>query len=111
MRTLAWHVDFAAARNKSFGPAALYRSTFPFTHHRIAFVVYRRATPNRIAPTRNWFESIDDIAMPSPHRRAAEALLSAKRADTATPAAVVKIVIGIPEARVIPKTDLDMIAR
>jgi A/G-specific adenine glycosylase len=57
----------------------LYRSTFPFTHHRIAFVVYRRATPNRIAPTQNWFESIDDIAMPSPHRRAAEALLSAKQ--------------------------------
>ena len=30
----------------------LYRSTFPFTHHRIALVVYRRAAPNRIAPTR-----------------------------------------------------------
>jgi A/G-specific adenine glycosylase len=57
----------------------LYRSTFPFTHHRITFVVYRRATPNKIAPTQNWFESIDDIAMPSPHRRAAEALLSAKQ--------------------------------
>ena len=58
----------------------LYRSTFPFTHHRIAFVVYRRATPNRISPTQQWFESIDDIAMPSPHRRAAQALLSAKQA-------------------------------
>jgi hypothetical protein len=41
----------------------LYRSTFPFTHHRIAFVVYRRATPNRISPAQQWFESIDDIAM------------------------------------------------
>jgi len=59
---------------------ALYRSTFPFTHHRIAFVVYRRATPNRIAPTQQWFESIDHIAMPSPHRRAVQALLSAKQA-------------------------------
>jgi A/G-specific adenine glycosylase len=59
---------------------ALYRSTFPFTHHRIAFVVYRRATPNRISPTQQWFESIGDIAMPSPHRRAAQALLSAKQA-------------------------------
>jgi A/G-specific adenine glycosylase len=58
---------------------ALYRSTFPFTHHRIAFVVYRRATPNRIAPTQQWFESIDHIAMPSPHRRAVQAL-SAKQA-------------------------------
>jgi A/G-specific adenine glycosylase len=55
----------------------LYRSTFPFTHHRIAFVVYRRATPNRISPTQQWFESIDDIAMPSPHRRAAQTLLNA----------------------------------
>jgi A/G-specific adenine glycosylase len=59
---------------------ALYRSIFPFTHHRIAFVVYRRATPNRIAPTQQWFESIDHIAMPSPHRRAVQALLSAKQA-------------------------------
>lgn len=59
---------------------ALYRSTFPFTHHRIAFVVYHRATPKGIAPTQQWFESIDRIAMPSPHRRAAQALLSAKQA-------------------------------
>jgi A/G-specific adenine glycosylase len=59
---------------------ALYRSTFPFTHHRIAFSVYRRATPNRIAPAQQWFESIDHIAMPSPHRRAAQTLLSAKQA-------------------------------
>ena len=55
----------------------LYRSTFPFTNHRIALAVYRRATPNRVSPTQRWFESIDDIAMPSPHRRAAQALLSA----------------------------------
>jgi A/G-specific adenine glycosylase len=57
----------------------LYRSTFPFTHHRIAFVVYRRAATNRIGPTQRWFESIDHIAMPSPHRRAAQALFSAKQ--------------------------------
>jgi len=56
----------------------LYRSTFPFTHHRIAFVVYPRAKPNKISHTQRWFKSIDHIAMPSPHRRAAEALLSAK---------------------------------
>jgi A/G-specific adenine glycosylase len=57
----------------------LYRSTFPFTHHRITFVVYHRGTPNRITPTQEWFESIDDIAMPSPHRRAAQALFNAKQ--------------------------------
>jgi A/G-specific adenine glycosylase len=55
----------------------VYTSTFPFTHHRIELVVHRRATPNRVSPTQHWFESIDDIAMPSPHRRAAQALLSA----------------------------------
>ena len=65
-------------KRQAFG-RPLYRSTFPFTHHRIAFVVYRRATPNRIAPTQQWFESIDHIAMPSPHRRAVQAL-SAKQA-------------------------------
>jgi len=59
---------------------AFYRSTFPFTHHRIALVVYRRATPNKIAATQRWFQSIDDIAMPSPHRRAAQALFSARQA-------------------------------
>ena len=57
----------------------LYRATFPFTRHRVAFVVYRRATPNRIAQTQQWFESIEHIAMPSPHRRAAQALLSANK--------------------------------
>jgi A/G-specific adenine glycosylase len=58
----------------------LYRSIFSFTHHRIAFLVYHRAAPNRISQTQQWFKSIDDIAMPSPHRRAAQALLSAKQA-------------------------------
>lgn len=58
----------------------LYRSTFPFTHHRIAFVAYRCATPNKITSTQRWFKSIDYIAMPSPHRRAVQALVSAKKA-------------------------------
>jgi A/G-specific adenine glycosylase len=59
---------------------ALHVSTFPFTHHQITLAVYHRATPNRIAPMQQWFRSIDHIAMPSPHRRAAQALLSAKQA-------------------------------
>jgi A/G-specific adenine glycosylase len=54
----------------------LYRSTFPFTNHQIGLLVYRRATPKRVGPEQKWFKSIDDIAMPSPHRRAAQALLS-----------------------------------
>ena len=57
----------------------LYRSTFPFTHHRIALILYRRIRPQRIAPKQRWFKTIDHIAMPSPHRRAAQAFLSAKQ--------------------------------
>ena len=53
----------------------IYKTVFAFTHHRIALAVYRRAAPKRIAPEQRWFGSIEDVAMPSPHRRAAEALL------------------------------------
>ena len=53
----------------------IYRSTFPFTHHRVTLVVHRGAMPKQIAVNHRWFKSIDHIAMPSPHRRAADALL------------------------------------
>jgi len=53
----------------------VYESVFPFTHHRITLAVYRRATANRIAPGQQWFGSINEIAMPSPHRRAAQSLI------------------------------------
>jgi A/G-specific adenine glycosylase len=59
-----------------FGRAPLYKSTFPFTHHRITLAVYRRPAPREIAAAQRWFKSIDHIAMPSPHRRAANALVS-----------------------------------
>jgi A/G-specific adenine glycosylase len=63
----------------------LYRSTFPFTHHRITLVVHRCTVPKQIAVQQRWFKSIRHIAMPSPHRRAADALvrelpLNAKKA-------------------------------
>jgi A/G-specific adenine glycosylase len=57
---------------------AIYKSTFPFTHHWVTLVVHRCPVPKRIAVDQRWFKSIDHIAMPSPHRRAAQALLSAK---------------------------------
>jgi A/G-specific adenine glycosylase len=60
---------------RQFG-RALYRSTFPFTHHRIALVVHGGAPPKRIAANQQWFKSADGIAMPSPHRRAIDALAS-----------------------------------
>jgi A/G-specific adenine glycosylase len=55
---------------------ALYQSTFPFTHHRISLVVYCRRAPRRVTPQQRWFASIDHIPMPSPHRRAAHALIA-----------------------------------
>ncbi|HEY4255981.1 MAG TPA: hypothetical protein VGM66_02075 [Candidatus Udaeobacter sp.] len=54
----------------------LHISTFPFTHHRVTLAVYCRPAPKRIAPEQQWFESIDQIAMPSPHRRAAQSLVN-----------------------------------
>jgi A/G-specific adenine glycosylase len=54
----------------------LHISTFPFTDHRITLIVYRRSAPKRIAPAQRWFESIDYVAMPSPHRRAAQDLIA-----------------------------------
>lgn len=55
----------------------IYTSAFPFTHHQVELVVYRRPAPKQIAPDQRWFASIDHIPMPSPHRRAAAYLLEA----------------------------------
>jgi A/G-specific adenine glycosylase len=54
----------------------VYESVFSFTHHRVTLSVYRRAAPKRIAPGQKWFGSIEKVAMPSPHRRAIDALLN-----------------------------------
>jgi A/G-specific adenine glycosylase len=59
----------------SFQARPAYKSVFPFTHHQVTLVVCRRSTPKRIASEQRWFRSIEDVAMPSPHRRAAKALL------------------------------------
>ncbi|HMF46603.1 MAG TPA: A/G-specific adenine glycosylase [Candidatus Udaeobacter sp.] len=53
----------------------VYESVFAFTHHRVTLSVYRRAGPKRIAPGQKWFKSIQHVAMPSPHRRAIDALV------------------------------------
>ena len=53
----------------------VYESVFPFTHHRVTLSVYRRPAPKRIAPGQQWFGSIEEAAMPSPHRRAAQSLI------------------------------------
>ena len=53
----------------------IYESMFPFTHHRVTLSVYRRPAPKRTAPGQKWFGSIEEVAMPSPHRRAAQSLI------------------------------------
>ncbi len=60
----------------------LYRSIFPFTHHRITLAVYRHRAPPNIFSNQTWFEisALENLAMPSPHRRATRHLLTAGRA-------------------------------
>jgi A/G-specific adenine glycosylase len=53
----------------------VYKSVFPFTHHRVTLSVYRRPAPKRIASGQQWFGSIEEVPMPSPHRRAAQSLI------------------------------------
>src|SRR5712672_946355 len=53
----------------------VYESVFPFTHHRVTLSLYRRPAPKRIAPGQQWFGSIEEVPMPSPHRRAAQSLI------------------------------------
>jgi A/G-specific adenine glycosylase len=53
----------------------VYESVFPFTHHRVTLSVYRRPAPRRIASGQQWCGSIEEVAMPSPHRRAAQSLI------------------------------------
>jgi A/G-specific adenine glycosylase len=55
----------------------VYESVFPFTHHKITFLVYCFPAQKRIVPGQQWFKSIEDVAIPSPHRRAIDALLDA----------------------------------
>jgi A/G-specific adenine glycosylase len=63
-----WILPQLAKRAASGQP--LYRSTFPFTHHRITLLVYRRRAPKSIARNQRWFAAVDCVAMPAPHRRA-----------------------------------------
>jgi A/G-specific adenine glycosylase len=63
-------------KQSSFRRRAIYTSAFPFTDHQITLAVYRCAAPKRVAPEQRWFESIDRVPMPSPHRRAVQALVS-----------------------------------
>ena len=96
-------------KRSSSAARAMYVSTFSFTHHWITLVVYGSLKPKSIAPNQRWFASIDHIAMPSPHRRAVEALLRIKQGARPRRRRSSKRDRN-SKARVIPKTDLNMIA-
>jgi A/G-specific adenine glycosylase len=70
-------LETSGLKQQRFQRTAVYQSVFPFTHHRITLSVYRCSAPKRIASAQQWFESIEHVAMPSPHRRATNALLGA----------------------------------
>lgn len=63
------------SKQPRFQRTPVYESVFPFTHHRVTISVYRHPAPKRIAPGQQWFGSMEEVAMPSPHRRAIEQLL------------------------------------
>ena len=59
----------------------IYRSIFPFTHHRVALNVYRRRPRKIDVSSQRWIRipSLDRMPIPSPHRRAIKNLLTARR--------------------------------
>ena len=68
-------VGVDCVKQSGFQRQLVYESVFPFTHHRVTLSVYRRPAPKRIPPGQQWFGSIEEVAMPSPHRRAAQSLI------------------------------------
>jgi A/G-specific adenine glycosylase len=68
-------LDIDCLKQSRFQQRPVYECVFPFTHHRVTVSVYRRPAPKRIALGQQWFGSIEEVAMPSPHRRAAQSLI------------------------------------
>ena len=57
--------------------AAIYQTVFPFTNHRITIQIFRETDYN-VGKSYRWFSrrELKSIPIPSPHRRAIEALLN-----------------------------------
>jgi A/G-specific adenine glycosylase len=72
-----WILPTLGTRSKADQP--IHTSIFPFTHHRVKLVICRGEIPKKRAASQRWFESIESIAMPSPHRRAVQALINTIR--------------------------------
>ena len=70
-----WILPPLESDNSIFQARPIYKCVFPFTHHRITLVIYRHPAPRKIAPDQQWVRAIENVPMPSPHRRAIEALI------------------------------------
>ena len=109
-----WILPPLRVDGSTFQPRPVYKAVFPFTHHRITLAVYRHPAPSKIAPEQQWVQAIEDVPMPSPHRRAIEALIrnngnfsvQGKQHDGTRRSRQDRN--RNTEARVIPKTDLKM---
>ena len=62
-------------------PAAepLFKTVYPFTHHRITLQVYAAPPPGTLSPSQHWFAPecvLAEAALPAGHRRAVDSLLA-----------------------------------
>ena len=57
---------------------AIYKAIFPFTNHRVTLEDFRKRARETDNQRERWFpfHNLDSIPIPSPHRRAIEALLN-----------------------------------
>ncbi len=65
-------LDLGSKRN-----GAIYKATFPFTNHRVTLQIFRHRERKIDSSLKRWFSfrKLDSIPIPSPHRRAIDALL------------------------------------
>jgi len=56
----------------------IYVSMFPFTHHRVKLRIFRQPAREIYTGSQRWFrtDALGAIPIPSPHRRAINALLA-----------------------------------
>ncbi len=60
---------------------ALFKTVYPFTHHKITLEVHEAAVPEALSPEQRWFARervLDEAALPAGHRRAVSALLAGR---------------------------------
>ena len=65
-------LDLSSKRN-----GAIYKATFPFTNHRVTLQIFGNRERKIDSSQKRWFSfrKLDSIPIPSPHRRAIDALL------------------------------------